>query len=179
MPKARSTKLLVLAIACTALTMGLVAAWGVSVWCYAGRFDGDDQNSMINGAVLMRGCCVVFWQDPRYTANTQWVSAYFWKPSNADVYWHAEFSRGQVHRFLSIPLWLPVAPALPLTCLAWRAELRSRQPARAGLCPTCRYDLAATPTGAPCPECGTPTSTAVATNRSAAAGRGENADYAE
>ena len=57
-----------------------------------------------------------------------------------------------------IPLWAFAVPLSMATALLWRSELAARRRARAGLCPTCGYDLAAIPTGAPCPECGTPTS---------------------
>jgi hypothetical protein len=67
-----------------------------------------------------------------------------------------------------IPLWAFATPLALTTALLWRSELAARRRARAGLCPTCRYDLAATPAGAPCPECGTPARTDV--SASAAAG---------
>ncbi|MBY0112255.1 MAG: hypothetical protein K2Y21_05495 [Phycisphaerales bacterium] len=64
---------------------------------------------------------------------------------------------------VTLPLWIPTGLAFAATITAWHFELRSRRRARAGLCPTCRYDLAAAPVGAPCPECGRPTSTESAT----------------
>lgn len=68
---------------------------------------------------------------------------------------------GYSHTF--IPLWAFAAPLAMATALLWRSELAARRRARAGLCPTCHYDLAATPTAAPCPECGTPSSTPLPT----------------
>ena len=63
-------------------------------------------------------------------------------------------------RVTIVPVWVFAAPLALATALLWRSELAARRRARAGLCPTCHYDLAATPAGAPCPECGTPTSSA-------------------
>lgn len=157
MPTPRSTKLRLLTVACTALTFACIALWGVSIWYYAGRFDSDGQNSTIAGMLLIDGTFTIFWQDSRYTADTLWVSSWFWQPSQPTVHWVPEFEWGQVHRWVSIPLWIPVALSLLATIAARHAERRSRRPARAALCPTCRYDLAATTTGTPCPECGTPT----------------------
>jgi hypothetical protein len=78
-----------------------------------------------------------------------------------------------------IPLWAFAIPLAFTTALLWRSELSARRRARAGLCPTCRYDLSATPTGAPCPECGTPATTAIAAIASPAAGIRENAEHAK
>lgn len=51
---------------------------------------------------------------------------------------------------LALPLLLIGAPAAWM----WRAPLIRRTRARRGRCLACGYDLAATPTHAPCPECG-------------------------
>lgn len=160
MPTLRSTKLRLLTVACTALTFACIALWGVSIWYYAGRFDGDAQDRTIAGKLLINGTFTFFWQDPRYTADTLWVSSWFWQSSHPLVRWVPEFDWGQVRRWVSIPLWIPVALSLLATIAARHAERRSRRPALAGLCPTCRYDLSVTPANSPCPECGTPTSTA-------------------
>jgi hypothetical protein len=58
-------------------------------------------------------------------------------------------------RSVSVPLWMPlvlggVAPGI---LLATRVRARRRRRLASGLCPTCGYDLRATP--ARCPECGT------------------------
>jgi hypothetical protein len=54
----------------------------------------------------------------------------------------------------SLPHWLPVAvtAALPIVWSAGRQRAARRR--RRGLCPSCGYDLRATPTR--CPECGAP-----------------------
>jgi hypothetical protein len=70
--------------------------------------------------------------------------------------WEAEGSGPDVRQLLVCPNWaLTLAAALlPLSrlvnpCVRWRRRNR-------GLCPSCRYDLRATP--GRCPECGTATS---------------------
>lgn len=59
------------------------------------------------------------------------------------------------------PVWAGLAGNVALFSLcwlgllfAWRGLRRSRR-RRRGLCPECRYDLAGTEPGRPCPECGT------------------------
>jgi hypothetical protein len=76
-----------------------------------------------------------------------------------------------------IPLWAFAAPLAIATALLWRSELAARRRAHPELCPRCDYNNAATPAGAPCPECGMPARTAIAA--SAAAGSRENAEHAE
>jgi hypothetical protein len=65
---------------------------------------------------------------------------------------------GRVHDSLTasfntidVPLWMLVLASAMPAVLAWRARIRARD--RTGLCPTCGYDLRATPKR--CPECGT------------------------
>ena len=56
-------------------------------------------------------------------------------------------------RVVDVPHWfLALLFAVPPT-LTLRAAIRSRRRHRAGFCPTCGYDLRATPQR--CPECGT------------------------
>jgi hypothetical protein len=55
-------------------------------------------------------------------------------------------------RLLVVPAWF-VAAALAVPGLIWLGRQRARRPrVRAGLCPSCGYDLRATPDR--CPECG-------------------------
>ena len=57
---------------------------------------------------------------------------------------------------VSLPYWMAVVafglPAVPLAGSAWRRHRGRRRRARIGLCPSCGYDLRATP--GRCPECG-------------------------
>lgn len=62
----------------------------------------------------------------------------------------------------SVPLWPFAAPLGLATALLWRSELAARRRNHPSRCPRCGYDNAATPAGAPCPECGTPTSSTTA-----------------
>jgi hypothetical protein len=63
-------------------------------------------------------------------------------------------------RTLTLPYWAPLfaGAVLPLIVLRRAArEHRRRRAARRGICPTCGYDLRATPDR--CPECGATTAT--------------------
>jgi hypothetical protein len=62
------------------------------------------------------------------------------------------------YRWVFVPLWL-VALVSTILPAAWaRRHLRAGRRARQGLCPSCGYDLRASPER--CPECGTSTATA-------------------
>lgn len=160
MPKARSKNLLVLAIACTAITTALGAAWGVSTRYYAGRLYDNVGDSGIAGVLLGHGTVTVISSTADANEDRMWYAWWMFQPTDGSVRWLPNTRIEQRRSMVSIPLWIPTGLAFAATIAAWHFELRSRRRARAGLCPTCRHDLAATPTGAPCPECGTPTSTA-------------------
>ena len=61
------------------------------------------------------------------------------------------FSNGRQH-LLFVPIAAIVAMSGIVAAGSWRRQRRGRHRDRAGLCPTCGYDLRATPER--CPECG-------------------------
>jgi hypothetical protein len=65
-------------------------------------------------------------------------------------------------RYVALPHWFATAIALVLSALFGRPWLRERRRLQDGLCPSCGYDLRATPER--CPECGTAVGIAVARN---------------
>ncbi|HWH71605.1 MAG TPA: hypothetical protein VNT26_19690, partial [Candidatus Sulfotelmatobacter sp.] len=101
-----------------------------------------------------------FWliQPAKDTADYHWDFAWaglsLVRETTAASTWHAGSSR----YYLDLPYWLllPTTALLPAIYLAttFRRHLRARRRLTAGLCPTCGYDLRATPER--CPECGTP-----------------------
>jgi hypothetical protein len=54
--------------------------------------------------------------------------------------------------YIAIPIWLVELLTVSIAILTIRWSLRNRWLAKPGLCPSCCYDLRATP--ARCPECG-------------------------
>lgn len=56
------------------------------------------------------------------------------------------------HTIIAIPLWLVILLSATPPAVAFVHRHRTRRRARAHLCPSCHYDLRATP--ARCPECG-------------------------
>ena len=157
MQKARSKKLLVLAIACTMLTVVTASAWGTSVFLLAIRHDSDGHDPAFGFMGLGRGTFALSWSPANKARGPIVRGRWFIGRSDASTIWWPTVTGFGVGNIIAIPLWMPTGLAFAATIVSWRYELRSRRRARAGLCPTCRYDLAATPTGAPCPECGTPT----------------------
>jgi hypothetical protein len=74
--------------------------------------------------------------------------------SHHNSYYAPELRRTQFGtlRIFTFPHWFLALLLAVLPALRLRAARRSRRSARAGLCPTCGYDLRATPDR--CPECG-------------------------
>jgi hypothetical protein len=56
---------------------------------------------------------------------------------------------------IAMPLWSVLLCAVPLPAWRMMRTLQRRARRTGGLCPTCGYDLRATPQGGRCPECGT------------------------
>ena len=69
------------------------------------------------------------------------------------VRWGTELftSRGTNDCVVYVPLWMPF---LATACPSLIAAYFGRRRPRAGLCIHCQYDLASTPSGSVCPECG-------------------------
>jgi len=67
---------------------------------------------------------------------------------------YGEYRSGRIT--LSVPLWFPATILLALTAFAWRRDAVWHRRARAGVCPTCGYDLSGLPAKGGCPECGAP-----------------------
>jgi hypothetical protein len=67
---------------------------------------------------------------------------------------HVAYLDGGESRIVIVSMWLPVAFLATTAALGQRAARRALQADRRarGLCPTCGYDLRATP--GRCPECG-------------------------
>ena len=90
---------------------------------------------------------------PRDPADRTWSFAgtrVFYSPRRGQ-----QLGNMQIQRFgfliIAIPFWLPALPAILPPTLSLLLRRRTRNP---GLCPSCAYDLRATPTR--CPECGEP-----------------------
>jgi hypothetical protein len=81
------------------------------------------------------------WQSPRWEGYAGFVSG--------SEYYNGSGASSDL-RYFALPYWCPV---LMLTLFASPMLTRFRRRNRPGLCPTCGYDLRATPTR--CPECGT------------------------
>ena len=93
--------------------------------------------------------------DRRLTAGTAKESPFRfgYEVTQLNIGWRTTEPAGTwTDRRLRFPLWCPLVLLLPLPVVRfgqWRAQ---RRRARQGHCPTCGYDLRATPDR--CPECG-------------------------
>ena len=68
--------------------------------------------------------------------------------------WWCTFTQRPEGWWVTIPLWMPLAPTLLATAAAWRLDALARRRARAGVCAKCGYDRAGLAASAVCPECG-------------------------
>ena len=79
---------------------------------------------------------------------------FHWFPFPPVVFGYISHAGGPFEeRTVSIAYWLLLLPTLPLPLIAIVRHRRRRQRETNNLCPTCGYDLRATPDR--CPECGT------------------------
>ncbi|MBY0112256.1 MAG: hypothetical protein K2Y21_05500 [Phycisphaerales bacterium] len=137
------------------MLVALMVVWGASAWVgihwhFAPRY-------MVS---IADGACWFERDDGGFVAAEHVV----WVLPLESRRWCFEFYResGSGFWLRSIPLWAFAAPLAMATALLWRSELAARRRKHPELCPRCGYNNAATPTGAPCPECGTPTSSTTA-----------------
>jgi hypothetical protein len=76
-----------------------------------------------------------------------------WNPLGLGAWSRVHGQQRYYSRGILIPYWLLLAMfALPPAWWLWRRPVRRARRARSGLCPSCGYDLRATPDR--CPECG-------------------------
>jgi hypothetical protein len=68
--------------------------------------------------------------------------------------WTGHFENAATGWMLLMPLWIPLAPVLLATGIAWRLDTLARRRERLNLCPKCSYDRAGIAGDAKCPECG-------------------------
>ena len=114
----------------------------IGMWCEHRQEDSQPQAYPSGGIILVDGTSraglrwrgFIIGQTPYYTTGGKW-----------------QFRL----RFVTVPAWFAVltTAALPtVRFLRWRRNRRALSHGRRGLCPSCGYDLRATPDR--CPECG-------------------------
>lgn len=81
-----------------------------------------------------------------WTHTWSWIT--YWVP-------RARLAR-DYHRWIDIPLWIPVVSFFAWLSVLWRASSRRKYRRRRGLCIKCGYELTGNVSGV-CPECGTHT----------------------
>jgi len=115
---------------------------------------------------------IVFNEDPYSGVSTSNLEVVLWRPySLRSLFTNPCLSNGEgfgcttlqmplmtgmpplTLRFVAIPDWTLVLASAILPVVWFCRNMRRRSRSRAGLCPSCGYDLRATPNR--CPECGT------------------------
>lgn len=107
-------------------------------------FAKEDTGFPVFTATFLQG-----WESHEVTGRHQWETEYL------DIY-RVGFGYARkpgVQFVICVPHWFVAAVLLTPSVAAWGVARRRRRHFRQGRCPTCGYDLRATPER--CPECGT------------------------
>jgi hypothetical protein len=80
-------------------------------------------------------------------------------PNGGTRFW-VDAGRTRLNQYARIPLWPAVLFSLLGAAIAWHRDRAATKSEQAGLCAKCRYDRAGLSASMPCPECGTPPTSA-------------------
>ncbi|HMN40147.1 MAG TPA: hypothetical protein PKE29_04830 [Phycisphaerales bacterium] len=131
-----------------AVTVLLVVVWIGSGWCQAGYVGRGTLVGVSSG-------CACFHKAPASILGGITGSGWYCAGQPFDFEWWMSDERLRAARFVAVPLWWFVLPALSATVAAWRLDTLVRRRARLNLCSKCNYDRTGLSSAAVCPECGT------------------------
>jgi hypothetical protein len=137
------------------LSIALIVVWIASAWVRLDWRDyapGSTQTELT--ALVAYGCVLIEVIDKNWWGQPP-TRVFHFSASRPHFAWWGFYRSHQpgFDRF-RFPLWTVVAPAIAITCAAWRLDTLARRRARIGHCPACNYDRRGLPAASPCPECG-------------------------